>query len=921
MTRSATPARPARALTALTTVAAALAGTTLLAPAAAAAPAPPAPVLSPTRLGNVFTPGAERTVVATSTARSVTWTARQDDGAVAAHGRATTRAGRAVVRLPGSLATGWYSLDVVAAGGTEAATTSLAVLDAVAPAAAGTAAGTFGVATHYATTWPTASQQLVAPAGATSVRDEAFWGHVETTPGVLDFSAVHARLDPLIASGVRPLLIADYGNPLYDGGQGPTSEAGRAAFARYAAGLAAEFGPHLAGLEVWNEWDVGTSGNTTNGAADYVALLEQASAAVRAAAPGVPVLGPAVGNLTSGWLEDTFRLGALDHVDAVVAHPYSYPSPADELDAQLDALQALVHRYAAGRDRPVWITELGWPTGTAVRAVGEREQAANTVKAMAIATTHDVGRYYAYDLVDDGDDPADTEQNFGLLHSATSPQGAFTPKPAYAAFAATAGLLRGASAVGDDAPLPGVVRQRFRAADGTALQVLWAGTGTGTAPTLAFPAAGPVSTVDLYGARRTLRPVDGVVRLQVGASPVWLRGTVGAPTAVADAFAVAATTAGDPATASWTVTNPDRRARTFRLRVTGPTGHPATATVRVGAGASRTTAVPLPAVTTTGAAAYRATVERGGTEVVRFAATGTVTDPVVLRGAHTVGDGTQGLRLSVTDRSGEPVTLRQVRWSAGDRQGTVLTGAVVLAGGTVTADVPLDAAGAWTAEATLDDGTTYRTGGTFVPVDPAAVVDVPRTTVTVDGVLDEAVRARPGLDLDAAPFTPAAAGATRPAGFGGRAWFTQDDRALYLSVQVRDAVQSQPATGASIWQGDGVQFTVAAGAPGEAPAWNEIGVALTAAGPQLHRWLDAAGARTDVEGAQLAVTRAQGTTTYEVALPWTSLGDVRPADGLFSAALVVNDDDGAGRLGWLTWGGGIAEAKDSALFVPLRPLT
>ncbi len=154
-----------------------------------------------------------------------------------------------------------------------------------------------------------------------------YWSEVETQKGVYDWDRPRAEfLDAAREAGVRPLLLAGYGNPLYDGGDGPTSDEAVSAYAAYAAAMATEFGDQATGIELWNEWDLGLGGNTRTSPEDYVNLLAAASPAVKAAAPDLPVIGPAVANLNTDWLEQTFRLGALQYVDGIVLHPYSYRS-------------------------------------------------------------------------------------------------------------------------------------------------------------------------------------------------------------------------------------------------------------------------------------------------------------------------------------------------------------------------------------------------------------------------------------------------------------------------------------------------------------------------------------------------------------------------------------------------------------------
>jgi hypothetical protein len=65
-----------------------------------------------------------------------------------------------------------------------------------------------------------------------------------------------------------------------------------------------------------------------------------------------------------------------------------------------------------------------------------------------------------------------------------------------------------------------------------------------------------------------------------------------------------------------------------------------------------------------------------------------------------------------------------------------------------------------------------------------------------------------------------------------------------------------------------------------------------------------------------AIERDGDTTTYEVAIPWDAI-EASPDDGTVDVAIIVNDDDGSGREGYLWWGSDIGSSKDPATFQSL----
>ena len=112
-----------------------------------------------------------------------------------------------------------------------------------------------------------------------------------------------------------------------------------ATFARFVGSLAARYcESSVRAIEVWNEQNLHYEwGNKPINAAEYVQLLKEASAAIRAACPsmlvvsGAPtptgVRNPEVAIDDLEYLKQMIQLGMLNYVDAVGAHPSGYNVP------------------------------------------------------------------------------------------------------------------------------------------------------------------------------------------------------------------------------------------------------------------------------------------------------------------------------------------------------------------------------------------------------------------------------------------------------------------------------------------------------------------------------------------------------------------------------------------------------------------
>ena len=157
---------------------------------------------------------------------------------------------------------------------------------------------TVAVNTHYgAPRGPVDGAALaqLAAAGVRWVRNDLDWATIEQAPGVYDFAT--AGFDALVAAaereGLRVLFILDYGNPLYGPAQAVVSDAGRQAFAAYAAAAAARYGGRGHAWEIWNEPNLpqfwGGGGARPDPLA-YASLVAVAAAALHEADPSGQVL-------------------------------------------------------------------------------------------------------------------------------------------------------------------------------------------------------------------------------------------------------------------------------------------------------------------------------------------------------------------------------------------------------------------------------------------------------------------------------------------------------------------------------------------------------------------------------------------------------------------------------------------------------
>ncbi len=343
------------------------------------------------------------------------------------------------------------------------------------PAAGGAArndlADRIGVMTHFAHGWGLGIIPRLSEAGVRHVRDELYWEAVEPVRGRFVFPPRYdAYMRELGARDIRPLIALTFSNPHHDEGMTPYTDAGIAAYARYAVEVLRHHGPQIEAVEIWNEYNGGFAHGpvTQDRAGSYVRMLRVAHAAIKRERPDVTVLGAATAGVPLPYLERLFAAGALEYMDAVSIHPYRFDEPPEGIEQRIAALHTLIARYNRGAPKPVWVTEIGWPTRPGAApgdpAINERDQAAYLVRAFALLLSNDVARAYWYLLKD-----YDQFATMGLVRDDKEN----SPKPAHVALATLLSRLAEAREIRREPAPEGVYCVRLDSADGPPTRLLW----------------------------------------------------------------------------------------------------------------------------------------------------------------------------------------------------------------------------------------------------------------------------------------------------------------------------------------------------------------------------------------------------------------------------------------------------------------
>jgi hypothetical protein len=327
-----------------------------------------------------------------------------------------------------------------------------------------------GVMTHFAQGWTPDWVSSVKDAGIPQVRDEVYWAQLEQVKGVFQFpAAFDAYMTALNQNGISPLLLLDYENPFYDGGQTPYTQAGFDAYARYAVGVLNHYGSQVKAVEIWNEYngDFCHGPATADRSGTYVQMLRTAYAAIKAARADVTVVGGATAGVPLPYWEKIMAAGGLDSMDALSIHPYRIGSPPEGMETDITDLQKLVLKYNHGATKPIWVTEIGWPIKASQAAgdlaIDEPTQAKFLVRAYALLYSADVQRVYWYLLHD--------YQDFvmGLVRD----DAGRTHRPSFVALATMIQQLKGAHFIQREQTLGDLYSMLYQRENGGELRIVW----------------------------------------------------------------------------------------------------------------------------------------------------------------------------------------------------------------------------------------------------------------------------------------------------------------------------------------------------------------------------------------------------------------------------------------------------------------
>lgn len=198
--------------------------------------------------------------------------------------------------------------------------------------------------------------KLANQAGIRWMRSDFDWRTVEKEPGKWDFSLFDAVVTDAEKNGIQILPILGYSTAAHHPAHEHLDQWGE-----YVKRLVSHFGKRLPVVEIWNEENIPgfwKDPNPTN----YLKVLKKSYETVKAIDPALQVAVGGFAGVPLSYIEELYKVGGKAFFDIMNVHPYSHPAPADQgLTKKVTDLRAVMEKYGDGR-KPIWFTEIGWPT-------------------------------------------------------------------------------------------------------------------------------------------------------------------------------------------------------------------------------------------------------------------------------------------------------------------------------------------------------------------------------------------------------------------------------------------------------------------------------------------------------------------------------------------------------------------------------
>lgn len=798
-----------------------------------------------------------------------------------------------------------------------------------------------------------AQMEAILKSGTNSIRDGITWAYNEGSKGNYGIGHSDIRLRLEKEYGLKTVNVAAYGNTLYTPTERsiPETDEEIQAYVNFYEAVIEKYDGQEFMFELWNEPNLlnfapnGTPEVYANFITKAGKLIKEKYPNVKLGALSLTGLHTFVGtHKVKEFVQAAIDAGAFEYIDAITFHPYTlYGTPDGDVVPENTSELIDMVRNAGYEDIKIWHTEVGWTTAKSGSVqYNDRQKSAWHQRYFVILDEEPGFEYYhAYDFMKDGFFNTEREAQFGLIDSAYVPSSGI-PMLATDSYVGITNMNNMLAGCGHPTKLEtnveDVAAYKYRCDERDRdIIVFWRGQDTTNTAVHVKLGVNKVTLVDSYGNEVELESENGEYDLipdyesnylignfdnvEFGASDLKLsalnfnaipndmislnvsgmKGITSVEIREDNFVELDASTELSTDEAKINVLLPDLREEKTSFRINFKEGEKIRSTARIYLDKAEIFSSDLSVSLTT----KDYTNWKGMVSVTNNS------EKNIIEG-----------EISVSEIGGEKVSYKKV-----------YTGPIP-AGKTAQVEVPLPRIYVRNLkdikyEIQLDDGSVHNleSNANF------AFAPYAETAPTIDGKWDK------GEWADNTSFEVNQKSQVKKI----TDWAGKDDLSavictawdydsFYITAQVKDDVFCQKDVDSLIWQGDSLQFGLVYGEEKSIQIGNygtkysEFGAAKTPEGDQMYRWMseDDSKPAGAVENYELAITRDDETqlTTYEMAIPWSEIlpEDIEKFDPnrALGFSLLVNDNDGSGRRGWIEYASGIGEGKNTSLFTYLN---
>jgi len=775
--------------------------------------------------------------------------------------------------------------------------------------------------------------KLFSDAGFFGMRNANRWSFIEKTPNVFAFpeddNRVFAAMDE---NNMTRYMLLFSSNPVRTEELTPVSSEAISMWADYAAWVAKETKDKKAVYQIWNEYNHDPFNPGKGTVSDYVNLLKASYTKIKSVNPDAKVYG--MGGVTFitnlyDWVEEFFKLGGQNYCDGLTFHPYTPTKKAEDSYEVFTKVKEIIKKYGC-EDMPISLSEIGFTQSDELGMYQAARMARFSV--MAYDEVENI-MWYVNQMKNNAND---AENNFGMirawLEKFADPYETYSARESFLSQAFLNKIMNGAKnkAVIESSD-QNVKIHKYKAADGDNLFIIWTVDETDKDITLNIK-TDKATVYDMYGNASEYALIDNKLPISIGMAPTYIKGKF-TDISVSETNLVNVSTSEIETVTDDTIylninKNFDDEASIVvetpeNIKVVennGFVGNRASVLLETGSDSSEKTSVVLKVVS-------------GENVIMKFILPVKYNDTVSLKMLPSYfrsGKWRYNIAVKNNRRVGSASGRIEIEEPAGlNEKLKNIEFKDVPAGSTKNIYVYVpegikDVKTAFKAKGILSNGEVYELDSDMYF---SSIVYAENKPV-IDGVMND------GEWEEFAPYklkypsqVKSMTDWTGVEDSGGNVYCMYDDDYFYISARITDNVLGDNDEQKRVWANDSIQFAFTPERT-KAAIRTEYGIGIVNGEAAMERYsfvtVDTGvlgmNDKNDFSAIEYEINYDEKThiATYEAKFPWAQiLGPdfkVGGRDSLYFS-LLLNDNDGNGRRGWIEYCPGIGGAKDTTLFI------